>query len=337
MLTYHVRRRMFRLTSGAELNFPALCVIRFNLSPDQAFGITPEGGRTAVRAKPATAYFDANTGRHSIVSAEPLKPLAALVESPGCRVQLRGTTLEIDGEFAGLQSLEDFILKIYFALPFLLNVRFADPPVVLRVDGEINGIPFRWELADWKMEFLTTTQEQQEESFVRAWIRLDLFGDPPRRRLLAALHYFYVATRLDRSANAPGEFMSEALLNLAKVLEVLFPPGGDGKTRDAARRGLRQLGYSNADIERLFLPAMALRNELDVGHASLALLTRSQLSVIHAYTEVAETAFREMLNRVVNAVVSGKMEIVNGEDSKPSQSVLKLIQRLATQFKTGGS
>jgi len=189
------------------------------------------------------------------------------------------------------------------------------------------------------MEFLTTTHEQQEESFVRAWIRLDLFDDPPRRRLLAALHYyyFYVATRLDRSAKAPGEFMSEALLNLAKVLEVLFPPDGDGKTRDAARRGLRQLGYSNADIERLFLPAMALRNELDVGHASLALLTRPQLTVIHAYTEVAETAFREMLNRVLNAVVSGKMEIVKGEDSKPSQSVLQLIQRLATQFETGGS
>ena len=157
------------------------------------------------------------------------------------------------------------------------------------------------------MEFLTTTQEQQEQAFISAWEPMGLFAGLARRRLLAALHYFHVAVRLYRSASTLGEFMAEVILNLSKVLEVLFPPGGDGKTRDAARVGLRQLGYADAEIERLFLRAMALRNEIDVGHVSLALLTRRQLSILHGYTEGAERAFREMLDRALSTARHEKL------------------------------
>ena len=57
-----------------------------------------------------------------------------------------------------------------------------------------------------------------------------------------------------------GEFLPEVVLNLAKVLEVLFPPGGDGRTRDAVRQNLSQLGFSELEIEADYIPAMALRN-----------------------------------------------------------------------------
>jgi len=332
MLTYQVRRRVFRHEPGAELTLPAACVLRFHLAPEQPFGTSATGGRTTVRAKPATAHLNANTGQHSIVSAEPLRPLDVTVEAPGRLTTLRGTVLEIRERFASLHDIEDFVVSLYFGLPPLLNVRFSDPPVVARVDGEIGRVPFRWELAEWKMEFLTTTQEEQEQAFVTAWERMGLLAGLPRRRLLAALHYFHVAVRLDRSAGTLGEFMPEMLLNLSKVLEVLFPPGGGCKTRDAARVGLTQLGYTDAEVERLFLPAMALRNEIDVGHVSLALLTRRQLSVLHAYTEGAEGAFREMLDRALNSVTTGTWDVEEFTDSKPSAAVVEIVERLATHF-----
>lgn len=331
MLTYQVRRRVFRHDPDSDLRCPAPCVLRFHLAPEQPFGVSATGGRTAVRAKPATAYFNANTGQHFIVSAEPLTPLDVTIEEPGRLVQLRGTTLEIHQEFDKIEDVEDFVLSIYFGLPLLLNVCFADPPVVIRVDGEIGGAPFRWELAEWRGEFEITDQEKQQHALASAWERMELLSGLCRRRLLAALHYFYVAVRLDRSSGAPGEFMAEVVLNLSKVLEVLFPPGVDGKTRDAVRAGLKKLDYATAEIEGLFLPAMALRNEIDVGHVSLALLTRPQLSVIHAYTERAERAFREMLERTLNAVVAGKWDVEAATDPKPSSSVLAIIERLAAQ------
>jgi hypothetical protein len=95
------------------------------------------------------------------------------------------------------------------------------------------------------------------------------------------------------------------ILNLAKTLEVLFPPGGDGRTRDAARGALRQLGFGDAQIEGDFIPALALRNEIDVGHVELGLFTMDQLKIIHAFTERAEGAFRDLLDRLLSQVESG--------------------------------
>jgi|SRR5215471_13548030 len=331
MLTYQIRRRIFRLEKDT-VKFPAPCVIRFHLTPDQPFGASPTGGRTAVYAKEATLHFDANTGQHSIVSAEPLSPLDVTIEAPDRLVQLRGTLLEIRQEFSSLEQVEDLILAIYFGLPPLLDVRFNDPSLVARVDGEMSDTRFRWELIDWEMHISTTTQEQQEQAFLTAWKRMGLLAGMRRLRLRGALQYFHIAVRLDRSAGTLGEFMAETILNLSKVLEVLFPPVGDGKTREAARVGLTNLGYSQPEIERLFLPAMALRSAIDVGHVSLALLTRQQLTILHSYTERAEIAFREMLDRALTAVENGSWEVEEFMDTEPSPSVLEIVERLRSHF-----
>ena len=81
---------------------------------------------------------------------------------------------------------------------------------------------------------------------------------------------------------------------------MLFPPSGDGQTRDAARRGLTNLNYSAKEIERDFLPAMALRNAIDVGHVDLSLFTRPQLNALH--TEAAVTTLIAGLDDPVKMV-----------------------------------
>lgn len=329
MLTYQVRPRVFRHQPGEELRFPAQCVLRFHFLPTQPFGVTADGGRTAVRAVAASALFDANSGAHSVQSKQPLETLDVTIEEPSRVVRLAGRELSISQGCDSLRDLEALVQSVFFGLPPLLNVAFADPPFVERVDGTVGSSSFRWELSNWRMEFRTTTQNQQEERVAEAWERMSFLAETARRRrLFAGLHYFHVACRLARECRTAGEFVAEVILNLAKTLETMFPPVGDGRTRDAVRAGLRLLGFSEEEIEGNFLPAMALRNEIDVGHIELGLFKMDQLKIIHAFTERAEGAFREMFERLLVAIKEGRMDVPAYDTSSPRKEALELIERL---------
>jgi hypothetical protein len=306
-----------------------LCEVRFHLQPLQPFGLQADGGRTAVRAVAASALFNANTGAHTIESKEPLKPVEVLLEDPLRNVHLVGNVLSVSQHFQNLNELAETIEGIYFGLPLLLNLPFADPPYVERVDGSVGSNPFRWELSHWQMAFRVTTQDVQETAVLRALTRMSILAAPSRRRLIAGLHHFHVACRLARQGSTAGEFLAEVVLNLAKSLEVLFPPDGDGQTRDAVRRALRQLDFDDARIEGDFIPAMALRNEIDVGHVELGLFKMDHLKVIHAFAERAEEAFRELFERLLSRIESGAFDITPYTVGTARPAALAVIERLA--------
>ena len=142
MLTYQVRPRVFRHQPGEQLQFPAPCVVRFHFLPTQPFGVTADGGRTAVRAVAARALFDANSGAHTIASKQRLKPLDVTIEEPTRVIRLVGEELSISQQFDSLADLEALVVRVFFGLPTLLNVAFADPPFVERVDGTIGSRAF---------------------------------------------------------------------------------------------------------------------------------------------------------------------------------------------------
>jgi hypothetical protein len=328
MLTYQVRPRVFRLKKGQALSFPSEGEIRFYFSPLQPFGLEAGGGHTAVHNVAATMLFNANSGAYSIESKEPLGPLNVTIHEPNRVVRLDGNVLKISQLFESNQQLTEFIESLYFAFPMLLAIEFSDPPIIDRVDGQIGGIDFRWELKKWKAQFDITTQDKQELSVATSWERIGVLSVPGRRRLLAALHYYHVALRLARRGEIAGEFLPEMILNLSKVLEVLFPPSGDGKTREAARAGLLKLGFSEMEIEADYIPAMAIRNEIDVGHVDLSLYKVEQLALIHAYTEHAETAYRKLLKRVFDSLTSGTFEVDQYEPAPANGEALKIVERL---------
>ena len=122
--------------------------------------------------------------------------------------------------------------------------------------------------------------------------------------------------------------MPEMLLNLCKTLEALFPPDGDGRTRDAVRTGLHGLGYSEQEIDCNFTPAMALRNEIDVGHVELGVFTMDELTTIHQYTQSAEGEFRQMFKRLFDCIESGTLQIKPYDERRPRKSALKIVERL---------
>lgn len=329
MFIYQVRQRVFRFDAEVEpiFNWPLETKIQFYLQPLQPFGMKAGGGRTAVRGVAGKMLFNANNGVHTIESKQPLRPLKVLIEDPTGIFSIDGNVLSITKTFESLKGLQDEIEGVYFCLPILLNVTFVDTPIIERVEGSVGEHNFRWELANWNLAADITTQELQETRVAQAWHRLPTITGQ-NRRLMAAAHYFHVACRLDRKGDTPGEFLPEVLLNLAKTLEALFPAGGDGKSMEAARKGLRQLGYPDEAIERDFIPSVALRNTVGVGHVMMSLFTRDQLKVLHEYTERAETVFRVLLENVILKVDSDEFEIAPYELRKPSNSVIQIIERL---------
>ena len=155
------------------------------------------------------------------------------------------------------------------------------------------------------MPILISNQEKQEQRVIEAWDLMAFFSSFGNMRMVGAVKYFHAACRLSRVGHTPWEFMGEILLNFCKVLEVLFPPTGDGMSRDAARAGLSKLGYSPEEIERYFIPVMLLRSKIDVGHVFLGLFTRLELTALHSYTELVERQWLNMLERVVNLAMCG--------------------------------
>ena len=164
MLTYQVRPRVFRLEDDQTLSFPAKGEVRFYFSPLQPFGLKAGGEHTAVANVAASVRFNANSGAHSIESKEPLLPLDVTINEPTRVVRMDGNVLKISQLFDSNQQLTEIVESIYFAFPMLLAVEFADPPIIERVDGQIGGVNFRWELTEWRAHFIITTQEKQEES-----------------------------------------------------------------------------------------------------------------------------------------------------------------------------
>jgi len=329
MFTYQIRPRVFRLKEGTTLSFPAKGIVNFVFSPLQTFGIESGGGRTAVKAVAASVLFNANTGQHTIESKEPLKPLEVLLEEPNRNVHLQGNVLTIEQNFESNEELTQLIQWVYFGLPSLLNIEYADPPVIKQIEREIGKTSFRWELAGWHAEFRTTTQEKQELAFVSSWERIGLLSLPTNTRLLAALHFYYTAVRLLRRATIAGEFLPEAIMNFSKVLEVLFPPDGDGKTRNAARMRLEELEFTELEIEADYIPAMVLRNEIGVGHVDLGLFKPEQLTLIHGYVRRAEFSFHTLFQRLFEKIKSNEFTIKPYERKPIKGSALAVVNRLS--------
>lgn len=334
MLTYQIRKRIYRISEGDALQFPNSTEVIFQLAPLQPFGMEPGNGRTCIRAVGAQALFNANTGQHTIQSEKPLHPLEVIIdETPIREVELKGSLLTIRMRVQSLEELDELVQSIFYGFPMLLNIEFADPPTVTQVYGKIGDVLFKWELTDWQMEFETTTQDEQEAKAANSWLRFNVISEPSRRRLIAALHYFHIACRLTRVGNSPWEFMGEAILNFSKVLEVLFPSEGEGKTIEAAREGLKELGYSMDEIERDFVPAIALRNGIDVGHVHLSLLKQTHLQILHKYTDAAEHTFRLLMRRILDRVADDSYVITPYSASKAGPEVTRIITRMEHYYR----
>jgi hypothetical protein len=199
-----------------------------------------------------------------------MDPLDVRILDDGVTVHMDGTSLKVEFECRDRETLLGMLGTLRYLLPLLLNVEFADPPVIVISSGRVGDVEFNWQVERTAGPFEVVDQHVQEAKITAAWGRLALIADGGNVRLRTAAYYFYEACRLEQAGSAVSEFLAEILLNLAKTLEVLFPVTDQRGSRDTVRAKLHALGYSDEDVESYFLPAMALRDELDVAHINLA-------------------------------------------------------------------
>lgn len=167
--------RVYFGTSATSPSFTLLSARFFYLQPLQPFGVKADGGRTAVRDVGASAFFDANTGEHSVEPKKPLSPLEVIIGSPSRHINLRGNVLSASQQMDSVHKLAELVEGLYLAIPVLLNLPFADPPYVERVDGTVGASPWRWELSEWRMEFRTTNSRGSRSC---CWQGMDPIGNP---------------------------------------------------------------------------------------------------------------------------------------------------------------
>jgi hypothetical protein len=252
-----------------------------------------------------------------------MEPLDVMIGAGETRFELRGDELEYHASCGSVGDLLNTSAVLQFLLPAMLNVTFPDPPFVIRIAGTVADVPFTWIHKDAHQAFRVVTTESMEQAFADACKRMALIEGIRNRRLAAALHYFHAACRLKVAGVSDWEFMAEAVLNLAKVLQILF-----GNDMDQVRDGLRGLNYENDEIEHDAIPILVLRNHFDVGHPKLSQLTADQLRVIHRFLEHAEEWMRDLLQDVMSGLEAGDVALRDHGGLLPDADEQRRINRL---------
>ena len=337
MFTFAAKPRMLRLRQAATLSVPAAVTLRAKLGPSWLFGAGGDEPRHVVAGSIGVSMlFNANTGRWFVRGGTQPGPTSARSTVAGYVVQLDGDTASVAFKALTIDQIIDVANMLLYGLPQVLGIHLQFPCFVEHVIGTSSGGEFGYEARALAIQAGLVSEVDQNARVCRALDNLALFTMPGRRRVQAALVYFNRGARRLDAGHTRWEFMSESVLNLAKVLESLFPPDGDGKTRDASRRGLLGLGYSEQDIEEWFIPALALRSELDVAHVWLALLAPDQIEALTAYAENALNRFRDLLAKVVQLSIDGDERIPEYAPGAGDSKATAMIDVIASRMKARG-
>lgn len=139
---------------------------------------------------------------------------------------------------------------------------------------------FVWQVTQSPFRFETVSTEDRDSRLKSMLDRFVFLCEATNVRFLAAVSYFHRAVKLQTVGSGPSDFAGESIVNLAKVLEVLF----NGDNRDATRVGLRKLGFSDELIESAFVPCLLLCSRLDAAHVGLANLTAPERNQLQEFT-----------------------------------------------------
>ena len=327
MFTYH-ENRVLHLERGS-LTFPCTVNATVELTPAAAVSDRVPGA-TCAHGSRARLSWDANTGRSTVECDPPLAPTDAAASIAGVAVEIHGRRVEARWECASRDELVGTLGALHFVLPLSLSLEFLDPLTPAVTSGRAGDAVFVWQVERTGGVHETLDGASRDARCHGALERLPTLCDPKNSRLLAASAYMHRAVRLLGAGLGPTEFAGEAVMNLAKTLEVLFP-GGPTSSRDAVRAGLAQIGYERPAIENTFVPALRLRSSLDSAHVRMATLRADERRKLQAYMERVANEFRTLVATIADAVANGSFALApyDGERS-PRDDIAALLDRLDT-------
>jgi hypothetical protein len=317
--------------SGGPVEFPNTVELCFLFTPSEPFGVGSGPSKTARLGSVARLSYNAHCARDGVVSNPRLERVLLNYPSDDLSIEFNGNEMRLGTYCQDEIRLGQLINWVESVLVGLLGLEFIDSPIVSEISGRVGDSSFVVIYAERSSAFDVVTVDMQKDRLRKTLRRLEKRDSSRDRRLTAALRYFIIASRLEQVGYTPWEFMSEVILNLAKILEVLFP-AAPSKTMDAARTGLARLGYESPEIEKWFIPTLALRSNLDVAHVSLALFDAAQLEGLHTYTQEATRRFQSLLATVVDRYDSGVYVAEPYDASAPTREVERILDRIALNF-----
>lgn len=335
MLNYRIQPRVLLNVEGAELRLPAVVRVVVGLAPAASLG-SGVPGRTLTLGGKTMITWDANTDRHGVASTPPLPSVRVALGTDVGVWDVAGERLQLEARFEGEEQLQEWLGRLLYLLPGLLNVELADPTAIVGVTLESEDGTYRLQYRGGAQRVdRDTSPELQAERIGATLRRLESPRVAQSSRLQAGLHYFHVAARLLTIAESPWEFMPEAVLNMNKVLEVLFASDRIcPNSNQQAREELARLGVSERQRETL-ISVMKLRSHMDVAHVDTWEYPPDSLSGVHDLLRVAEPVMRDVLRTLVEKVDSGEFVLKPDWDSTPNEDVVELLGRLGEMYCLG--
>jgi len=278
--------------------------------------LVPAGTQRTIRYDPVTCDTRVETpGTFS--------PLSFDVVVQECRVSVRGDRLSVGVTCPTERRFLEAVEFVRQTLPAYLSAAVPAPVSVHTIDGACGGVPF-------ELTYLSRTDVPvyaADGPTLSAWMAsyLEDVGsiEGDALRFTSAHRYLMQVRQLDYVAPGHNLFLGERILNIAKALEVLWP--GE-KHVDLMRSELKKLGVDKK-VADLFASIAYLRDQIDVGHPALTLLTEQQdFDAILRTALLAEDALAGLLRHIARAITAKRYSLPARPDGSRKRDTLDALR-----------
>jgi hypothetical protein len=175
-------------------------------------------------------------------------------------------------------------------LPAVISSAVAAPIEVVRVYGEAGGVEFQ---AEFKGSISSLVKTADLSVMVAKKMELiDGIAQEDADRLFSAHRYLLQARRLKYVSTYATQFISERLLNMYKMTEVLF-----GRSVDNVRAALKHMRV-RTNVAEMVASLCYIRDAVDVGHPAIQSLEPEEYETIRNFAIAIEEVMSWVLEYV---------------------------------------
>jgi hypothetical protein len=325
MLILQMPPRSVSFEGQALPTFPAPTTIIVELGPAEAFGEGDLTGKLSTVPWGHTVQMsvDLRNGGIRFAPGGRLPTLASEGEAFGVKFTFRGRRLTIEHETSSEPAFRRLIELVEHQVPALLAASLRAPIEIVSFTGTVGASRFRVEVTGVTEAPLRTLDLGSEVK--KKLGRLDGLPADDAARVFSAHRYLLQAHRLRYASEYPAQFVGERLLNLCKVLEVLF-----GRLTEDLRAQLKRLDLRPELIE-LLVGLVYVRDESDVGHPAIRHLDTKNYETVQRYVIWLEEVITWLLDHLVDRLVTTpfRLTAVGSSKSKRVDTLALVAEKIA--------
>jgi hypothetical protein len=313
----------------ATISFPTPAEVVAQLSPPDVFGAAASVDARAVfkRSAPGQRFhWNANTGEYKLISDQFLN--AFILERKlqnGIQLSILKDTWTARFEAVSFDDVMAVVQFLEFCVANYLTLTTDVFISVEKITATINkAIELRYELGNLSFG-VQVLDEEGREKFVAKTLEFCALDNSSVPRLSIACLYYQQALRLKSplEVRVPSLDIAEISLNLAKSLQILF-----GNRADQVRKGCKQLGYTDDQIESQITPLLIARDTLDIAHSAGRPMPQDLIEVLREYLGRASMNVRSVLLRAAKAIGDGTLSLPDLDSTGRKDEKQSLIESL---------